>query len=497
MPIATSLTLGLLCSVQGIRKWQANALSQVLSSNDAAVGILEPRRYARERSATDQVLLWEKLAYRKRVDRMSVVSTPRPTSGATPQLFIDLGEEESTPPDAPLGTLSIRFCGEADPRAMFRAVAENRAITIEVVQRWRDEEKVLTSAVYPIVDSRTLSPTIESALARAELMLSRTVTSLASGSASPQLAAPDPADATATPSGAEAAGFIIRGVTQRFERLLRRKEYFLASVPRRGGVEEDIGSLKDRDDVRITFAPPGYFYADPFPFDHKGQEHLFFETYDYATKRGRIDWALVGPDGALGPVEPVLTRPYHLSYPFVFEHEGEVYMIPETASARRIELYQAVDFPRRWRLVGPLIEDISATDATLFQHDGRFWMLATVGGNGASSWDELHGFHAPSLFGPWTPHGQRPLKMDARSARPAGRLINEGGRLLRPAQDCSTGYGQGLVLNELEVLNETEFKERAIRRFSADWMPGNCVFHTLNASARFWWFDGKSLPPRS
>jgi hypothetical protein len=123
-------------------------------------------------------------------------------------------------------------------------------------------------------------------------------------------------------------------------------------------------------------------------------------------------------------------------------------------------------------------------------------MLATVGGNGASSWDELHGFHAPGLFGPWTPHSRRPLKMDARSARPAGRLINEGGRLLRPAQDCSTGYGQGLVLNELEVLNGSEFRERAVRRFSADWMPGNCVFHTLNASARFWWFDGKSLPPR-
>jgi len=498
MPLATALTLGLLVSAHGVRKWQANALARVLASGDAAVGALTCRDDSPTRDPSDNVLLWERLAYRKSVDRMRLVSTPTPTQESAPQLFIDLSETDCSGQDAPLGTLSIRFCGEADPRAMFRAVVEDRAISIEILQERQGESRVVASSIYPIVDDRTLAPTIESALARAELMLSRAIASLASGDDA-RVMAPIDMRSEPEPAGAawnrKAAKFIIRGVTQRFDRLVGPKDYFLAAVPRKAGFEEDLRRLAERDDVQITHAPSGYFYADPFPFDHEGEEHLFFETYDHSINRGRIDWALVRPDGSLGPVETVLTRPYHLSYPFVFKHAGEIYMIPETAKAGQIELYQAEEFPRRWRLVGPMIENISANDATLLQRDGKFWLFATVAQNGASSWDELHGFGAPSLFGPWTPHPQAPLKMDARSARPAGHFFEEGGKLYRPAQDCSLGYGKGLVINEIEVLNAREFRERPVRRFSADWMPGNFAFHTLNASKRFWWFDGKSRRP--
>jgi hypothetical protein len=31
-------------------------------------------------------------------------------------------------------------------------------------------------------------------------------------------------------------------------------------------------------------------------------------------------------------------RDHHLSYPFVFSHDGAVYMIPETSAANRVEL---------------------------------------------------------------------------------------------------------------------------------------------------------------
>jgi hypothetical protein len=499
MALAAALTLGLLVSVQGVRKWQANALARVLDSGDAAVGALSRQDDSPTRDPSDSVLLWEKLAYRKHVDRLSLVSTPTPTQETEPQLFIDLSESGAATQDAPLGMLSIHFCGDRDPRAMFRAVAEGRPISIEIVRERQGESRVVASAIYPIVDDRTLAPTLESALARAELMLVRAITSVAVGGEAGVEAAPDmraKPEAAAPAWKNKAARFIVRGVTQRLDRLMGPQDYFIAAVPRTGGFADDLGRLAERDDVCITHAPPGYFYADPFPFEHEGQEHLFFETYDRSVGLGRIDWALVRPDGSLGPVETVLTRPYHLSYPFVFRHEGEIYMIPETAKAGQIELWRADAFPLRWSLVGPLIENITATDATLIERDGRFWLFATVAQNGASSWDELHGFSAPSPFGPWTPHPQAPLKMDARSARPAGHFFEEGGKLYRPAQDCSLGYGKGLVVNEVETLDERAFRERPVQRYSPDWMPGNFAFHTLNGSKRFWWIDGKSRRSR-
>ncbi len=71
-------------------------------------------------------------------------------------------------------------------------------------------------------------------------------------------------------------------------------------------------------------------------------------------------------------------RPYHLSYPFVFEHEGSVYMIPETMGSRRIELYKAKAFPFDWELVHVLKEDIDAVDTTLWIQDGIYYFFTNV-----------------------------------------------------------------------------------------------------------------------
>lgn len=492
------IKLQLVCPPAGIQKWQANAIARAVASGEVGVGAVQSAP-AGPPKAPNMVLAWEKLAYRKTVDGLSVVPVPAPTGDGVADLTVDFSPSGATDGTSSRGAITVRFCGDLDPGAIADAVIENRPIEIDIVLTANGEEQVLASAVYPIVDERTLSPSIQSALARAELMLSRAILAVASGQATPS------ADSAVRPvargkgafSSLQAVRFIVGGVAKRFDRLLQRQEYFLAAVPRTTDVEGDLDALGTRRDVHITYPPPGYFFADPFPFEHEGQEHLFFETYDYATRRGRIDWAIVQPDGSLGPIEPVLVCDYHLSYPFVFEHEGDIYMMPETAKAGRIELYRATEFPRRWSLVGPLIENINAVDATLLQHGGRYWLFATVGQNGASTWDELHGFHSDSLFGPWVPHARSPLKMDGRSARPAGHFIKrEDGRLLRPAQDCSLGYGKALVLNELEALDETQFQERTVRRFSPDWMAGNSVFHTLNGSRRFWWIDGKSLPRR-
>jgi hypothetical protein len=189
-----------------------------------------------------------------------------------------------------------------------------------------------------------------------------------------------------------------------------------------------------------------------------------------------------------------LERDYHLSYPFTFDWEGSTYMIPETAGARTVELYRAERVPDRWRLERVLLHDIRAADATLLRHDGLFWLFAAVAVPGGAITDELCVFWATDLHGEWTAHPGNPVVSDVRRARPAGRIFSAGGRLVRPAQDCSERYGGAIVFHSIDELSTTAYRESVIRRFTGDGINGILGTHTYNRSETLEVIDG--IKPR-
>jgi hypothetical protein len=189
----------------------------------------------------------------------------------------------------------------------------------------------------------------------------------------------------------------------------------------------------------------------------------------------------------------VLEESHHLSYPFVFEADDGIYMIPESAATRSVDLYKAYDFPRGWRHEATLLQGVSAADATLFRHDGLWWMFAAVGEDGSSRNDQLHIYWAQDVRGPWQPHVGNPVKIDVSSVRPAGRLFRRGVALLRPTQDCSRVYGGGVTLCEVTELSRESFAEVEVERLLPDWLPANVAFHTLSSSGRLEMIDGRIL----
>jgi hypothetical protein len=142
-----------------------------------------------------------------------------------------------------------------------------------------------------------------------------------------------------------------------------------------------------------------------------------------------------------------------------------------------------VRFPDQWTLETTLLEDRRAVDAT-FHFDGeRWWMFVNVAPDGARhAHDELCLYWAPSPLGPWQPHPRNPVKSDARSARPAGTLFAHGGSLYRPAQDCTVRYGHAIVVNRIERMSTTEFRERPAWRIEPRWRKGVVATHTLNSA---------------
>ncbi|MFD0936125.1 formyl transferase, partial [Methylobacterium trifolii] len=241
------------------------------------------------------------------------------------------------------------------------------------------------------------------------------------------------------------------------------------------------------------------FYADPFPIDHAGETYVFFEEYIHAIGKGILSAVRFGPDGPVGTPEPVLEEAHHLSYPFVFARDGEVWMVPETCGAGTIDLYRATAFPGGWVKEATLVSDVVASDATLMEHAGRWWMFATVRGSGAgaplgagSFSDALHLWSAPDFRGPWTPHAHNPVLVDIDSARPAGRVVARGGKLIRPIQNCTEGYGRALALARIDRLDDDGYRQTVETEIGTGPLWTGSRIHTLNRSANLECIDGSA-----
>jgi len=271
-------------------------------------------------------------------------------------------------------------------------------------------------------------------------------------------------------------------------RLSSRFEQWFLAIRKRASDR----SFDNASEYHIVRPPMDRFYADPFLLERDGKTYLFFEDYRYSEAQAIISCAEVGIQGALSEPVEVLRRPYHLSYPFLFEHDGDVYMIPETRQNRTVELYRADDFPTRWSLAAVLLKDVCVVDATIHQADGKFWMFVGLTNGKYSSCDELGLFYADSLFGPWTPHRSNPVVSDVRRARPAGALFHQAGKLIRPSQDCAKAYGYALHFSEVTVLNEVEYSETPVGWIGPEWTSNNMGTHTYSRSETFEIIDGKS-----
>lgn len=260
-----------------------------------------------------------------------------------------------------------------------------------------------------------------------------------------------------------------------------------------GIVDQPIQAFLDprrRPPVRWLPRPPrGRFLADPFGIRQGTGLTVLVEDYSYRTEKGRIV-ALQSRNDTFSPPRPVLELPVHMSYPYLIAHGGQIYCVPETFEAREVGLYRAERFPEAWRKVATLVKDFAALDATVFEHDGRWWLFCVD--HDSASEASLHAWHAPDLFGPWSPHPGNPLKTDIRSSRPAGTPFLHEGQLYRPAQDGSRAYGGSVVLNRVLRLTPEDFHEEPVARVEPDAHgPYPDGLHTLCGVGDLTIVDGK------
>jgi len=294
-----------------------------------------------------------------------------------------------------------------------------------------------------------------------------------------QCSAPDLTHPPDAPSNARYAGLLLKKTLQKLLLVRRNRATFDQWMLLYKLHQGASTTLALKEFTRIT-PPPDRFWADPHVIERDGNYYIFIEELLYAKGIGHLAYIKMAPNGEYTQPQTILERPYHLSYPFIFEFDGELYMIPETAQNSTIELYRCAGFPNQWVFVKNLMQGIKAWDSTLVFKNGKWWLFASMAEYpNIPSTDELFLFYADSpLSTVWTPHPLNPIISDCKQARPAGRIFERDGQLFRPSQNCSNKYGYGFNIARIDTLTETGYQETVVSRIKPEWAPDLVSTHT-------------------
>lgn len=217
------------------------------------------------------------------------------------------------------------------------------------------------------------------------------------------------------------------------------------------GVVNPVLTRSEVNDVSAAFV------ADPFMISVSSTWYMFFEVFNRETNKGEIGLAISKNGFEWEYKQIILSEPFHLSYPYVFEFNNEYYLIPETINARSVRLYKANSFPTSWSYVCSLIEGRGA-DPSIFYFNDKWWLFTCP-----SLYRDyrLSLFFAENLCGPWTEHPASPIvEQDKRIARPAGRVLVLNDKIIRFAQDCVPFYGMRVRSFEISDLTPQTYSER-------------------------------------
>jgi hypothetical protein len=443
--------------------------------------------------AVAALLTVERLVFRRSretlCDLLPGRETGAPSSGA-PDIVVDLSGRLETQASSGV-SLRPLYDGEAGEAAMIGALVGGRApeVAIENVSTGQ----IVCAGVPSLEAADGLTGGMEAVYSRVMMLLEQAIRA-------PEKSLPR---VQGVARGASSAAIARRGAKSLVGHVVRKLYHLCCYAPHwrigwrshEGPGVLELGHLGGPK-WNVLADPGRRFFADPFPITRGGRTYLFFEDLDHHVGKGIISAIEFGPNGPIGPVFPVIEEPWHLSYPFLIEADGQLWMVPESSKSGQVTLYRCVDFPGRWERCAALLEGVEAADATIFAHDGRFYMMSAVREDLGGYSDTLAIHHAPQLLGPWTEHAAHPALIDASAARPAGAVVRKEGALWRPVQDCAHGYGHALRLARIDRLDPQGFAQTFTAHIgSGPQWPGGRL-HTLNRFGALEVIDGVSITPK-
>ena len=238
---------------------------------------------------------------------------------------------------------------------------------------------------------------------------------------------------------------------------------------------------RDVSNFKIISPPNDYFWADPFVLNDDNGTNIFIEEKKIKTHNGYISLLILEEDKAY--TKKIIEEKYHLSYPHVFKFNSEYYMFTESLENKTINLYKSSSYPTDWKFEKYIFSDIQAVDPTLIKHNGVWWLFVNQRKNSYESiQDELYIYYSDDPTSTnWSSHKLNPVVSDVRTSRPAGKIINHNGKLIRPSQNSQKRYGYSLNFMEIIKLNTYEYEEQLIEKLEP-WNSEIQALHTFSTA---------------
>ncbi|WP_298480326.1 hypothetical protein [uncultured Maribacter sp.] len=245
-------------------------------------------------------------------------------------------------------------------------------------------------------------------------------------------------------------------------------------------------------DEKPIFPDKGEFWADPFIFPYNSNNYIFFENFSYKTKKGKISCGIIKNNKIINKTD-VLELNTHLSYPYIFKENGDIFLMPENTEKGGLHIYKCIEFPNKWELYSSCFKGERIADASFFKDkNNQKWLFLNKGSTeNVPLENELYIYKIDSLkFNTIISHKENPVLIDSRVARNAGATFNFQNKVYRPSQANIEGiYGKHININKIEILNIDEYKERIVKMFEPNIEKGFIAMHHLHQIENIFAYD--------
>ena len=227
--------------------------------------------------------------------------------------------------------------------------------------------------------------------------------------------------------------------------------------------------------------PKNRFLADPFVIKKNGAHFCFVEDFDYKTNKGSIS-AYTITSSSCESLGIVLEEDFHLSFPFIFKYQSELFMCPETHEKGEIRVYKCTQFPTKWEFHTTLMKDVSAADSVIFERDNTWWLFTNidksiVGDHGC----QLHIFSADNpLSDEWVAHTNNPVIFNPLVARNGGLIVSQNDIYRIYQRQGFNVYGEACGIARITNLSSTEYVEETHSVIEPHFFKGIKGTHTYN-----------------
>ncbi|MEM7133570.1 MAG: hypothetical protein AAF702_45170 [Chloroflexota bacterium] len=238
--------------------------------------------------------------------------------------------------------------------------------------------------------------------------------------------------------------------------------------------------------------PPGRFLADPFVIRKDERTICYVEDYYYASKRACVTAVEIFENNKYRILGPVIQEPFHLSFPYLFEYDDDLYMVPESLDSNSVRLYKCLEFPSKWLYVKDIMSEVRVVDTMIFKDDNRWWLLC----NKALAEDDKCGvmlmayYSDDPLTDNWHAHQLNPLIVDDEIARNGGILEVTSSHPVRVRQKQGFNlYGKGMSMASITELSPSSYAETEIAQIYPHFFKAISGCHHMHSDGQYTVYD--------